>query len=59
MSPDTAIQRIVELSAEAHIRRREAADDSAAFHYLTGAIIAYGKALEIMSKLKKECCPTN
>jgi hypothetical protein len=52
MSADTAIERILELSAEAHIKRREAAEDSPAFHNLTGAIIAYGKALGLLSKLK-------
>jgi hypothetical protein len=59
MSPDSVIQRIVELSAEAHTKRREAAYDSAAFHSSTGAIVAYGKALELLSKLKKECYPNN
>jgi len=38
MSPDGAIQRILELSAEAQIKRRETAEDSPAFHNLTGAI---------------------
>jgi hypothetical protein len=59
MSPDRAIQRIVELSAEAHTKRREAAYDSAAFHSSTGAIVAYGKALELLSRLKKECYLNN
>ena len=54
MSPENAIQRILELSAEAHVKRREAADDSQAFHSLTGAIVAYGKALELLSKLQKD-----
>ncbi len=45
MSPHSAIERILELSAEAQIKRREAAEDSPAFHNLTGAIVAYGKAL--------------
>jgi hypothetical protein len=53
MSPDNAIERILELSAEAHIKRREAAGDSPAFHNLTGAIVAYGKALGLLSKLKE------
>ena len=53
MSPDSAIERILELSAEAQIKRREAAEDSAAFHNLTGAIVAYGKALGFLSKLKE------
>jgi hypothetical protein len=52
MSPDSAIEQLLELSAEAQIKRREAAEDSAAFHNLTGAIVAYGKALGLLSKLK-------
>jgi hypothetical protein len=59
MSPDKAIERILELSAEAHVKRREAAYDSAAFHSLTGAIAAYGKTLEFLSRLKRECYPNN
>ena len=53
VSPDSAIERILELSAEAQIQRREAAKDSPAFHNLTGAIVAYGKALGLLSKLKE------
>jgi hypothetical protein len=53
VSPDSAIERILELSAEAQIQRREAAEDSPAFHNLTGAIVAYGKALGLLSKLKE------
>jgi hypothetical protein len=53
MSPNGAIERILELSAEAQVKRREAAEDSPAFHNLTGAIIAYGKALGVLSKLKE------
>ena len=52
MNPDSAIERILELSAEAQIKRREAPEDSPAFHNLTGAIVAYGKALDLLSKLK-------
>ena len=53
MSADSAIKRILELSAEAQVKRREAAEDSSAFHSLTGAIVAYGKALGLLSKLKE------
>jgi hypothetical protein len=53
MSPDSAIERILELSAEAQIKRREAARDSPAFHNLTGGIVAYGKALGLLSNPKK------
>jgi hypothetical protein len=62
MSPDSAIERILELSAEAQIKRREAAEDSPAFHTLTGAIVAYGKALGLLSRLKKvqtDLCSNN
>jgi hypothetical protein len=53
MSPHSAIERILELSAEAQIKRREATKDSPAFHNLSGAIVAYGKALGLLSKLKE------
>jgi hypothetical protein len=53
MSPDSAIERVLELSAEAQIRRREAAKNSPTFHNLSGAIIAYGKALSLLYKLKE------
>lgn len=62
MSPNGAIERILELSAEAQVKRREAAEDSPAFHNLTGAIVAYGKALDLLSNLKqlsKECYLNN
>ena len=48
MSRDKTIQRILELSAEAHIARRRAPKDSPAFHALTGAIAAYGKVLTLL-----------
>jgi len=54
MSPSKAIDRILELSAEAHVKRREAADNSPAFHKLTGAILAYGEALALLTRLQKE-----
>jgi hypothetical protein len=53
MNPDRTIERILELSAEAQIKRRRAAEDSPTFHNLTGAIVAYGKALGLLSKLKE------
>ena len=52
MSPDKAIQRILELSADAQIARRRAAKDSQAFHTLTGAIAAYGKVLTLLVVLQ-------
>jgi hypothetical protein len=54
MSPEDAIVRILELSAEAQTKRREAAENSSAFHKLTGAVLAYGQALDLLTKLPKE-----
>jgi len=47
------IERILELSADAHIQRRETAKDSPEFHSLTGAIAAYGKALALFTALQE------
>ena len=53
------IERILELSADAHVQRREVAEDSPAFHTLTGAIAAYGKVLALLTALRQreECDP--
>jgi len=48
-----AIERMIELSADAHITRRMAAKDSPSFHNLTGAILAYGKALAVLTALQQ------
>jgi hypothetical protein len=47
------IERILELSADAQIARRRAVKDSPAFHNLTGAIAAYGKALALLTALQQ------
>ncbi len=47
------IERILELSSDAHIQRREVAKDSPAFDSLTGAIAAYGKVLAFLTLLQK------
>ena len=47
------IERILELSADAHIQRRGTAKDSPEFHKLTGAIAAYGKALALLTALQE------
>ncbi len=47
------IERILELSADAHIRRRGTANDSREFHKLTGAIAAYGKALALLTAMRE------
>lgn len=44
---------ILELSADAHVQRREVSKDSAAFQTLTGAIAAYGKVLEGLTILQQ------
>jgi hypothetical protein len=48
-----AIERVLELSADAQIARRKALKDSAAFHSLTGAIAAYGNALALLTSLQQ------
>jgi hypothetical protein len=50
---DKAIERVLELSADAQITRRKTPKDSPAFHSLTGAIAAYGKALAILTALQQ------
>jgi len=52
MSPDTAIDRILDLSAEAHAKRRETGENCPEFHRLTGAILAYGQALNLLTRLR-------
>jgi hypothetical protein len=48
-----AIQRLLDLSADAQLTRRRAPKGSPAFHSLTGAIAAYGKALAILTALEQ------
>jgi hypothetical protein len=47
-----AIERIIELSADAQITGLMTPKDSPAFHKLTGAIAAYGKALALLTALQ-------
>lgn len=47
------IERILELSADAQIKRRGVAKDSPAFYNLTGAIAAYGKVLALFAALQQ------
>lgn len=49
-----AMEGILELSADAQIERRKVAKDSAAFQSLTGAIIAYGKAIGVLLAVQRE-----
>ena len=48
---EKGISRLLELSADAHIQRRQTDPGSVAFHRLTGMIVAYGKALALLSAL--------
>jgi hypothetical protein len=48
---DKVIARILELSADAHIQRRNTPQNSPAFHKLSGTIAAYGKALALLTAL--------
>jgi hypothetical protein len=48
-----AIERVLELSADAQITRRQTFKDSPAFHHLTGAIAAYGKVLALLTALQR------
>jgi hypothetical protein len=47
------IERILELSADAHIRRRGMVKGSPEFHKLTGAIAAYGKVLALLTAFQQ------
>ena len=48
-----ATEGVLELSADAQIRRREFAMDSPAFYSLTGEIAAYGKMLAVLAAVQK------
>ena len=50
--PKKSIERVVELSADAHIRRQGTVKGSPEFHNLTEAIVAYGKALALLTALQ-------
>ena len=47
------IARLLELSADLQIQRRQTPKDSLVFHRLTGAIAAYGKALALLTALQQ------
>ena len=47
------IERILEFSADAQIKRRETHSASIAFHQLTGAILAYGKVLRVLTNAQR------
>ena len=47
------MERILELSADAHIQRRGVGEDTPAFESLSGAIAAYGKVLAFLASLQQ------
>ena len=47
------IERVLELSVDAHVKRREVAMDSPEFHNSTGAIAAYGKVLATLTAMEE------
>ena len=47
------IERILELSADAHIRRRGTIKSSPEYQNLTGAIAAYGRTLALLTGLQQ------
>jgi len=49
-----AIDRILELSADAQIERRGTVKGSPEFHNLAGAITAYGKALALLAAIREQ-----
>ena len=55
---NSAIEVVLELSADAHIQRKMTAQGSSDFHRLTGAIAAYGNALAVLVALqeREELC---
>jgi hypothetical protein len=50
---DRAIEQILELSADAQIRRREIVRNSVAYYALIETIEAYGKALALLTALQQ------
>ena len=50
---NVAIEQLLELSVDAHVERRLTAQDSPAFHRLTGTIAAYGKVLSLLVALQE------
>jgi len=50
---EKGIERILELSAVAHARRRGTIRESPEFHNLTGAIAAYGRTLALLTGLQQ------
>ena len=47
------IEQVLELSADAQIKRRDTLPTSITFHNLSGAIMAYGKVLRVLTKAQQ------
>ena len=47
------IEQVLELSADAQIKRRDTLPTSLTFHNLSGAIMAYGKVLGLLTKAQQ------
>lgn len=56
---EKAIERILEMSADLQIKRRATMKYSLAFHDYSVAIAAYGKVLQVLTRLQQqeECSP--
>lgn len=52
--PESLIEKILELSADAQIQRRETLPASITFHSLTGAILAYAKLLQLLTNTPQD-----
>jgi hypothetical protein len=51
---DKAVERILELSADLHIKRRATTKYSLAYHDMSVAIATYGDALKVLRSLQEE-----
>ena len=50
---DQLMERVLELSADAQIKRRQSERDSLTYLRLAGAVAAYGRVLRLLSKLQE------
>ena len=57
---DKAIERILEMSADLQIKRRASEQFSLAYHDYGVQIVAYGKVLDVLTRLQRqeECSPS-
>ena len=50
---ESLIEQILELSADTQIKMRETLPASITFHNLSGAVMAYGKVLHVLTKAQQ------